>query len=277
MIRISRLAAVTALACGALLVPASGGDAAATCSSLILTWHPSYPPFSWESGATLEGAGIDIVSKLASDSAVPMQVVRAGSWDAAQQAVKTGKADAIVGLYKTEARLPSFTYVEPPIAPDPSAVLVRTGETFVYKDWNSLIGKKGVANLGESFGHTFDTFAASKLNVATVHGNKAVYQALLSKQADYALMGYYAAESEMPANRGRVRNQELRNRRPLHRLQQGHAVCVARARVLQETRRDDRRRHRQNDSLPKRSQNTRRHTPEVKAPALLVRRNRRAD
>lgn len=201
MIRISRLAAVAALACAALLAPSAGGDAAATCSSLVLTGHPSYPPVSWQSGATLEGAGIDIVSRLASDSGVPMQVVHAGSWDDAQQAVKSGKADAIVGLYKTEARLPSFTYLDPPIAPDPSAVLVRTGVSFVYNGWNSLIGKKGVANVGESFGHNFDTFAASKLNVATVHGNKAVYQALLSGQADYALMGYYAAESEMPANR----------------------------------------------------------------------------
>ncbi|HTA40649.1 MAG TPA: transporter substrate-binding domain-containing protein [Candidatus Acidoferrales bacterium] len=201
MIRSSRLAAVAAIVCAALLAPSAGGDAAATCSSLILTGHPSYPPVSWASGATLEGAGIDIVSKLASDSQVPMQVVHAGSWDDAQQAVKSGKADAIVGLYKTAARLPSFTYLEPAIAPDPSAVLVRTGETFVYKDWNSLIGKKGVANIGESFGHAFDTFAASKLSIATVHGNKAVYQALLSGKADYALMGYYVAASEMPADK----------------------------------------------------------------------------
>jgi polar amino acid transport system substrate-binding protein len=200
MIRISRFAAIAALACGALLAPAAGGRAAATCDSLILTGHPSYPPVSWsaDDGATLEGAGIEIVSMLASASEVPVQVLHAGSWDAAQQAVKTGKADAIVGLYKTPARLPSFTYLEPAIAQDPSAVLVRTGETFVYKDWNSLIGKKGVANVGESFGHAFDTFAASKLNITTVHGNKAVYQALLTKQADYALMGYYAAVSEMP-------------------------------------------------------------------------------
>ena len=197
-IRVLRLAAVAALACGALLVPAAGSNAAATCSSLILTGHPSYPPVSWASGGTLEGAGIDVVRQLASANEVPLQVVHAGSWEAAQQAVKTGKADAIVGLYRTEARLPSFTYLEPAIAPDPSAVLVRTGETFVYKDWNSLIGKKGVANVGESFGHAFDTFAASKLRIATVHGNKAVYRALLTKQADYALMGYYVAENEMP-------------------------------------------------------------------------------
>jgi polar amino acid transport system substrate-binding protein len=202
MVRISRIVVVAALACGALLVPAVDGSAAATCSALVLTGHPSYPPVSWstDGGATLEGAGIEIVSKLASASGVPMQVIHAGSWDAAQQAVKAGDADAIVGLYRTPARLPSFNYVEPAIAQDPSAVLVRTGETFVYKDWNSLIGKKGVANLGESFGHAFDTFAASKLSIATVHGNKAVYQALLTKQADYALMGYYVAESEMPKN-----------------------------------------------------------------------------
>jgi polar amino acid transport system substrate-binding protein len=203
MIRISRLAAVAALACVALLAPTAGGRAAATCDSLILTGHPSYPPVSWatDGGATLEGAGIEIVSKLASASQVPLQVLDGGSWSGAQEAVKAGKADAIVGLYRTQARLPSFTYVEPPIAQDPSAVLVRTGETFSYKNWNSLIGKKGVVSLGESFGHDFDTFAASKLHVTTVRGNKAVYAALLAKQADYALMGYYAAESEMPKDK----------------------------------------------------------------------------
>jgi polar amino acid transport system substrate-binding protein len=182
------------------VVASAPSRSAAACSSLVLTGHPSYPPVSWEvdSGATLEGAGIEIVSKLASASEVPLQVLNAGSWDAAQQAVKVGKAGAIVGLYKNPARLASFTYVDPPIAPDPSAVLVRTGETFAYKDWNSLVGKKGVANAGESFGHAFDTFAASKLNLTNVHGNEAVFKALLAKQADYALMGYYTAESSMP-------------------------------------------------------------------------------
>jgi polar amino acid transport system substrate-binding protein len=197
--RFSRHIAIAAIACAALLAPTVQGIAAATCSSLVLTGHPSYPPVSWRSGDTLEGAGITIVSKLASASGVPLHVIHAGSWEAAQQAVTTGKADVIVGLYRTQARLASFTYLDPPIAPDPSAVLVRTGDGFVYTDWNSLIGKKGVANAGESFGHAFDTFAASKLNIMTVRGNKAVYHALLLKQADYALMGYYAAESSKPA------------------------------------------------------------------------------
>lgn len=199
-IRLPMLAAIAVLACGAIVVPSAMGRSAAACSSLILTGHTAYPPVSWEadSGATLEGAGIEIVSKLASANKVPLQVLNAGGWDAAQQAIKTGKADAIVGLYKNQARLASFAYVDPPIAADPSAVLVRTGETFVYKDWNSLIGKNGVANAGESFGHAFDTFAASKLNLTNVRGNDAVFKALISKQADYALMGYYTAESTMP-------------------------------------------------------------------------------
>lgn len=109
-----------------------------------------------------------------------------------------GKADAIVGLYRTQARLASFDYVDPAMAPDPSAVLVRAGEAFTYKDWNSLIGKAGVANEGEQYGHAFDQFMDAKLSVARVHGIGAVYQALIDRKADYALAGYYQAETSMP-------------------------------------------------------------------------------
>ena len=111
-----------------------------------------------------------------------MQVVHAGSWDDAQQAVKSGKADAIVGLYKTEARLPSFTYLDPPIAPDPSAVLVRTGVSFVYNGWNSLIGKKGVANVGEVVRTQLRYLRGEQTRTSRpVHGNKAVYQSVVER------------------------------------------------------------------------------------------------
>jgi polar amino acid transport system substrate-binding protein len=198
-IRPAFLAALAAIGCAALaLTPAFGGATAATCTKLVLTGHPSYPPVSWASGAALEGAGIDVVLKLAQKAGITVQIVNEGSWDAAQQAVIAGKADAIVGLYRTQARLASFDYVEPAIAPDPSAVVVRAGVPFPYKDWNSLIGKRGVTNNGESFGHDFDTFAASKLNLKHVSGFPAAYQALIDKQADYGLAGYYAAETGMP-------------------------------------------------------------------------------
>jgi len=169
------------------------------CSKLVLTAHPTYPPVAWASGGTLRGGGIDVVRRLAKDAGVPIAVVDEGSWEAAQSAVKSGKADAIVGLYLTHARLPFFDYVQPAIAPDPSAVVVRAGDPFVYTDWQSLVGKRGAASKGEAYGHAFDAFMREHLRVRPVAGFDGVYAALLDKSADYGLVGYYAAVTGAPA------------------------------------------------------------------------------
>ncbi|HEY8322367.1 MAG TPA: ABC transporter substrate-binding protein [Candidatus Baltobacteraceae bacterium] len=193
---------LSALLCGAVLALSTVAPAFAaapqTCTKLVLTAHPTYPPVAWASGGTLRGGGIDVVRRLAKDAGVPIVVVDEGSWEAAQAAVKSGKADAIVGLYLTHARLPFFDYVRPAIAPDPSAVVVRAGEPFVYKNWQSLIGKKGAASKGEAYGHAFDAFMRERLTVRQVTGFDGVYAALLDKRADYGLVGYYAAVTGAP-------------------------------------------------------------------------------
>lgn len=193
---------LSALLCGAVLALSTVAPAFAaapqTCTKLVLTAHPTYPPVAWASGGTLRGGGIDVVRRLAKDAGVPIVVVDEGSWEAAQAAVKSGKADAIVGLYLTHARLPFFDYVRPAIAPDPSAVVVRAGEPFDYKNWQSLIGKKGAASKGEAYGHAFDAFMRERLTVRQVTGFDGVYAALLERRADYGLVGYYAAVTGAP-------------------------------------------------------------------------------
>ncbi len=178
-------------------------SSAPACARLTLTGHPSYPPISWSARGTLEGAGIAVVRALAKNAGVPLSVVDEGSWGAAQAAVKSGKADVIVGLYRTDARLPFFDYVEPAMAPDPSAVIVRADDRFAYTNWQSLIGKRGVASEGESYGAAFDAFAKSKLEIVRVPGFDAVYDAVVDRKGEYGLVGYYAAEMETA--RGKIR------------------------------------------------------------------------
>lgn len=177
-------------------------DAAAApgCSQLVLTAHNNYPPVAWAHGGTLEGAGIQIVRRLAAANGVRVSVINEGSWDAAQSAVKSGKADAIVGLYFTAPRRRFFNYVRPAIAPDPSAVVVRRDETFVYRGWNSLIGKRGAVSKGEQYGQRFDAFMDSKLRTQRVNGFEGVYEALRQRKADYGLVAYYSALSGAPAS-----------------------------------------------------------------------------
>ena len=171
---------------------------AIVCTKLILTGHPTYPPVAWAEGATLHGAGIRVVERLAKDARIPIVVVNEGSWAAAQSAVKSGKADAIVGLYLTHARLPFFDYVRPAIADDPSAVVVRAGDPFVYKDWNSLVGRRGAVSAGEAYGHAFDAFMHEHLTTTAVKGFDGVYRSVLDGQSEYGLVGYYAAISGAP-------------------------------------------------------------------------------
>lgn len=168
------------------------------CTRMVLTAHNAYPPVAWAHNGTLEGAGIDVVRRLAAANAVQLSVVNEGSWDAAQAAVKSGKADAIVGLYLTRPRLQFFNYVQPAIAPDPSAVVVRRDETFAYHGWNSLIGKRGAVSEGEQYGRAFDRFMDSKLTTQRVKGFEGVYNAVLQHKADYGLVGYYAAATGAP-------------------------------------------------------------------------------
>jgi polar amino acid transport system substrate-binding protein len=167
---------------------------------MVLTAHTAYPPVAWAHNGTLEGAGIEIVRRLAAANHVQVSVTNEGSWDAAQAAVKSGKADAIVGLYLTRPRRQFFNYVQPAIAPDPSAVVVRRDENFVYRDWNSLIGKRGAVSEGEQYGHRFDTFMDSKLTTQRVKGFEGVYSAVLQRKADYGLVGYYAALTGAPSS-----------------------------------------------------------------------------
>ncbi|HTA40699.1 MAG TPA: transporter substrate-binding domain-containing protein [Candidatus Acidoferrales bacterium] len=168
------------------------------CTSIVLTGHPSYPPVAWANGTTLEGGGIDVIRRVARDNGIGITVVNEGNWDDAQLAVRDGKADAIVGIYKTQERLAYFHYVSPALAPDPSSVLIRAGEAFDYKNWNSLIGKRGVVGAGESYGTKFDAFLAAKLTTYRVDTLNDIYRQLAAGKADYALSGYYAAVTSMP-------------------------------------------------------------------------------
>jgi polar amino acid transport system substrate-binding protein len=178
--------------------PVTPAGPAASCTSIVLTGHPSYPPVAWADGATLEGGGIDVIRRVARDNGIGIRVVNEGSWDGAQLAVRSGKADAVVGIYRTQERLAYFHYVSPALAPDPSSVLIRTGESFAYKNWSSLIGKRGVVGAGESYGSKFDAFLLAKLTTYRVNTLNDIYRQLVAGKADYGLSGYYAAATSAP-------------------------------------------------------------------------------
>jgi polar amino acid transport system substrate-binding protein len=170
---------------------------APACAALTITGHPSYPPVAWAAQGRIVGAAPDLVRGIAGRLGVKDVVSKDfGSWEGAQAAAREGKADVIFGIYKNDARALYLDYIEPPFMTDPVAVVVRKGAGFTFGEWDTLKGRKGVTNAGESYGDKFDAFMAKELTVARASGVEKTFAALLAGEADYMIVGLYPGRDE---------------------------------------------------------------------------------
>ena len=172
-------------------------EADSTCTALVITGHPAYPPVAWASQGKIIGAAPELVTSMAQRQGVKKVTSRDfGSWEKAQAAARSGEADVIFGIYKNEERVAYLNYIDPPFMVDPVVVVVRKGEGFPFSKWDDLKGKKGVTNAGESYSNEFDAIMANDLTVARAQGVGKAFEALLNKQADYLIIGLYPGKNE---------------------------------------------------------------------------------
>jgi polar amino acid transport system substrate-binding protein len=171
--------------------------AGSACPSLVITGHPAYPPVAWASHGSIVGAGPELVASIAKQLGVKKVVSKDfGSWENAQRAARTGQADVIFGIYKNDERAKYLNYIAPPFMLDPNVVVVRKGDGFAFGKWEDLKGRRGVTNAGESYGNRFDAYMNKELSVARVQGVRQAFEALMSKQADYLIIGLYPGKDE---------------------------------------------------------------------------------
>jgi polar amino acid transport system substrate-binding protein len=171
--------------------------AQATCDALVITGHPAYPPVAWEAKGKIVGAGPELVTEIARKLGVKKITSQDfGSWEKAIDAARDGRADVILGIYRTDERAKFLDYVEPPFMLDPTAVVVRKGATFPFAKWGDLKGRKGVTNAGESFGDAFDAFMAKELTIARSQGVDKAFETLVAGKADYLIIGLYPGRKE---------------------------------------------------------------------------------
>jgi polar amino acid transport system substrate-binding protein len=166
--------------------------AESTCTSLVITGHPDYPPVAWAKDGSLDGAAPELVAKVARSLGVAKVTAKNfGSWEKAQAAARSGEADIIFGIYKNDERATYLDYIEPPFMLDPVSIVVRQGDNLPFAKWEDLKGRNGVTNVGESFGKEFDAFMAKELTVARAPGVDKAFAALIDKKADYLIVGLY--------------------------------------------------------------------------------------
>jgi polar amino acid transport system substrate-binding protein len=160
---------------------------------IVASGHPEWPPIMFRSGSVIDGAGPALVKKIFADLGVNVEVPYTGTWDEVQAKARSGEVDMLVAAYKTTEREGYMVYSDP-YTTDPVAIFVARGKSFPFPNWNVLIGRKGVAMVGDSYGQAFDDFAAANLALTRVVTAAEAYSLIAGGQADYFLYSLYAGD-----------------------------------------------------------------------------------
>ena len=173
-----------------LLPSAMSLAAGGACERIVVTGNADYPPLLWVSPddpTRLTGAAIELLEKALEEAGIHVDALHVGSWDQAQQEVRSGRVDMLAGSFLTTERLGEADYVYPPYIEIPSVIFVRRGEAFPYSGWDDLRDKRGSSLGSSSFGSAFDTFAADHLDVAAMRSIDQAFEQLFSGKVDYLI------------------------------------------------------------------------------------------
>ena len=162
-------------------------------AGVLASGHPEWPPIMFQNGPAIDGAGPELVKKIFADLGVPVTVEFTGTWDQVQGKARTGEVDVLVAAYKTTEREGYMVYSDA-YTTDPVAIFVVRGKAFPFDSWDALIGKNGVAMVGDSYGQQFDDFAAARLTLTRVTTTAQAFDRIASGQGDYFLYSLYAGD-----------------------------------------------------------------------------------
>ena len=171
-----------------LFVSAPNSFAADT---LIVSGNPKAPPVVWEEYNKLVGVGPDIAKSILTELNLDYDIRVTGDWQQVQDKCKSGEIDMIVSAYKNDERAAYMAFSLPYLL-QPTVIIVEKGKEFPFGRWESLIGKQGVSNIGESYGQKFDAFIQEKLSVQYLTFERAV-EMLNRGEADYLIVDLYTA------------------------------------------------------------------------------------
>ncbi len=163
----------------------------AAAEMFIVSGNPKAPPVMWEQYNKLTGLGPDLAASILTELDLSFDIRVEGDWQQVQDKSKSGKVDMIVAAYKNDAR-GEYMDFSLPYLPQPTVIVVERGKEFPFGRWESLIGKKGVSNVGESYGQEFDQFIKEKLDVQFIAFERAI-QLLNLGEADYLIVDLYTA------------------------------------------------------------------------------------
>jgi polar amino acid transport system substrate-binding protein len=160
-------------------------ESARAADVVKITGHPNWPPFSWQDGDKIVGIGAELADIVFKDAGLTTVSVPSGNWKRAQAQVEFGAVDVLVAAYRTRERSAYMAYPATPFMEDVNVLWVARGKEFAFREWGDLVGKKGTAMLGESYGQGFDDYIKANLQIDWVSTPTQSLQKLAMGRADY--------------------------------------------------------------------------------------------
>ncbi len=179
------LAVISLFLCCFTLTTATAQD------SFVVSGNPNAPPVVWEQYNKLVGLGPDLATTILANLASSIHFSLFNNWEDVQKKAREGKIDLIVSAYKNKNREEYLTFSVPYLA-QPVVIVVEKGKEFDFSSWDTLKDKRGVTNVGESYGQEFDDFIAQHLTVKYLPFERAL-QVLNLSEADYLIVDLYTA------------------------------------------------------------------------------------
>ena len=159
--------------------------------SFLLSGNPQAPPVVWEEHQKLVGLGPDLASSILGELGVKYSFRRFSDWQVVQDRAKNGEIDMIVSAYRNSDRDQYLTFSQPYLS-QPTVIVVEKGKEFNFSSWDVLKDKRGVSNIGESYGEEFDSFLKQHLDI-TFHQLERAIQLMNLGEADYLIIDLYTA------------------------------------------------------------------------------------
>ncbi len=149
-------------------------------------------PNTWGEGNQIVGPIVDIITSVFNDLGIPVETLIL-PWPRAIHMMKTGDLDVILTMFYTPERAEYMTYTIP-YTQAYLSVFVKKGREFPYSKWEDLIGRLGLAVLGDSIGADFDKFSKDNFKFYYVDTLQQIVKMLDIERGDYTIQVKRAME-----------------------------------------------------------------------------------
>lgn len=182
----------------AAVLAAAQAYAGGKCERLVATGNPEFAPYLWRDPKNPErliGAAADLLKRLSEELGVSIELVYSGAGAQAEEEVRSGRIDLLLGTAISLSSLETMDFIHPPLFSSPSVIWARRGGEFAYGAWTDLQGHSGSKLANSHFSAEFDRYAKQNLKLRDQSGLAKAFQSLLSGRLDYVVYERYSGQA----------------------------------------------------------------------------------